>query len=297
MTVDELHGWLARQPHVLDGAMGSELLRRGVTAAARLWGVGALLEDPAAVRAVHRDHLAAGAEVLTAATFRVAPYALRRHGLEGRAEELALTAVRLAREAAADVRPQALVLAAMTTLEDCYRPDLVPSDDTLLREHRATAALLAAAHPDAILLETLNTVRELEAATRAAAATGLAVLACVTCVSDGRLLSGEDAAEAARAAERAGAAAVGVNCTRVDDVAPALARLASVTRLPLIAYANDAYFAEDSRFLAAAARGPQAYARCARAWVAAGARLVGGCCGTTPAHIEAVATTLPAAQG
>ncbi|MFZ5787507.1 MAG: homocysteine S-methyltransferase family protein, partial [Acidobacteriota bacterium] len=171
MKPEEMIAWLRQRPRILDGAMGSELLRRGVNEAATLWGVGALLARPAAVRAVHRDHAVAGAEALTAATFRVAPYSLRRLGLEDQATELAALAVDLARQGARDAGRTTLVLASQTTLEDCYRPDLVPDPATCEREHRSTAALLAAAAPDALLLETFNTAREAAAAAEAAAAT------------------------------------------------------------------------------------------------------------------------------
>ncbi|MFH1177897.1 MAG: homocysteine S-methyltransferase family protein, partial [Acidobacteriota bacterium] len=102
MTHETMSQWLATGPRVLDGAMGSELLRRGVAAAVRLWGVGALLEAPGAVRDIHRDYALAGAEAHTAATFRVSPYALRKEGLERRAAELAALAVALAREGMAE---------------------------------------------------------------------------------------------------------------------------------------------------------------------------------------------------
>ena len=292
MTPEALSQWLAERPRVLDGGLGSELLRRGVASAGRLWGVGALLDDPAAVGGLHRDYAAAGAEALTAATFRVAPYSLRRLGLEGMAAELARRAVGLARDGAADAARPALVFAAWTTLEDCYRPDLAPDDATVEREHAATASALAASGADALLLETFNTVREACAAVRAATATGLAVVVAFACREGGRLLSGEDAGEAAAAVAVPGVAAVGVNCTRRVDMMPALVRVAAATDRPLVAYANDAWFADDAQWLAATPAQPGSYGRCALAWTAAGARLVGGCCGTTPEHIAAVAEAL-----
>ena len=292
MTPEEMKGWMSRRPRVLDGACASELLRQGVDAASHLWGVGALLEAPDAVRSLHRAYAAAGAEALTAATFRVAPFSLRRAGLEPRAGELAALAVRLAREGARDAGREPLVLASQTTLEDCYRPDLVPDGATLAREHAATAAALAAAGPDALLLETFNTVREACAAAEAATATGLAVLVSFTCVEGGRLLSGEDARDAAAAVTVPGVVAVGVNCTSARAMMAALARIALGTDLPLVAYANNAWSASDSRWLAADPMPPLLYARCALGWVAAGARLVGGCCGTGPDHVAAVAAAL-----
>jgi S-methylmethionine-dependent homocysteine/selenocysteine methylase len=295
MTPEAMAAWLAERVRVLDGAMGSELLRRGVASAGRLWGVGAVIENPDAVRDVHRDHAAAGAEALTAATFRVAPYALRRAGLGERAGELALLAVRLAREGAAAAGRDGLVLASQTTIEDCYRPDLVPADDVLRDEHARTAALLAASGPDGLLVETINTVREGREAALAAAATGLGVVVAFACGPGGRLLSGQDARDAAAAVTLPGVVAVGVNCTAMRDLMPALVRIAEGTSLPLVAYANNAFSAEDSRWLAAPPVDPAAYARCMAAAVAAGARLVGGCCGTTPEHVAAVAAALDGA--
>ncbi len=292
MTPEAMTGWLGDRARVLDGATGSELLRRGVVSAARLWGVGALLDAPDAVRDLHRDYAAAGAEALTAATFRVAPYSLRGAGLEARAAELAALAVRLARVGCRAAGSDALVLASQTTLEDCYRPDLVPDDDTLRREHAASAGLLAGAGPDALLLETFNTVRETRAAAEAAVRTGLPVLVALACTGGGHLLSGEDARDAAAAASLAGVVAVGVNCTAVRDLAPALARVAEGTGLPLVAYANNAWHADDSPWLAAVPLPPERYAACAAAWAAAGARLVGGCCGTSPAHVAVLASVL-----
>jgi len=272
--------------------MASELIRRGVDSAACLWGVGALLDDPAAVKALHRGHAAAGAEALTTATFRVAPYSLRKVGLEGRAEDFARLAVRLARAGAAEASRDVVVMASQTTLEDCWRPDLVPDDATLEREHAATSALLSRAGADALLLETFGSVREARAAAVAAAATGLAVIVSFACTAGGRLLSGEDAADAATAVTLPGVAAVGVNCTALRDLMPALVRIAAGTPLPLVAYGNDAYFADDSPWLAGAPAGADRYARALLACAAAGARLVGGCCGTTPAHIAALAAAL-----
>ena len=292
MTRDEMSAWLTEGPRVLDGATGSELLRRGVSAAGRLWGVGALLEDPDAVRRLHRDYAAAGADALTAATFRVAPYSLRRAGLEDRTEELASLAVGLAREGGREAGRDILVFASQTTLEDCYRPDLVPDDDTLRREHAATVAALADAGADALLLETFNTVREARIAVKAAAATGLPVIASFTCTSGGRILSGEEAGEAAAAVTLPGVVAAGTNCTAVGEMLPALTAMAAATSLPLVAYANNAWYEQDSAFLAAEPVTPDRYGFCALGWVTIGARLVGGCCGTGPEHIAALASQL-----
>lgn len=284
---------LSRRILLLDGGIGSELIRRGVAPAHRLWGVGALQEAPEAVRELHRDYAVADADWLTAATFRLAPYSLRQAGLEDRAPDLAALAIRLVREGAADAGRRVLAVASITTLEDCYRPDLVPADDVIAREHAATVDLLVEAGADGLLLETFNTVRESAIATRAAVRSGLPVVVSFACRADGHLLSGEDTAQAARAVALPGVVAIGVNCTSTAVVPPALCRLASGTMLPLAAWANNGWAAEDSAWLAAPRLSPEAFAAEALTWIAAGARLVGGCCGTGPEEIAALAAVIP----
>lgn len=292
MRPNILANCLARRVLVLDGAIGSELIRRNAGGAYRLWGVGALLEAPDAVRALHADYARTGADLLTAATFRVSPYALRRNGLDDRAHELAALAVRLLRLGAGDAGRRVLALGAMTTLEDCYRPDLVPPDDVLAREHRATAELLVEAGADGLLLETFNTIREASIAARVATHSGLPVIVSFACRADGRLLSGEDPAHAARAVSVPGVVAVGVNCTSCAAIPNVLRRLASGTVLPLAAWANNGWAAADSSWLAAPRLSPPELAAAAQEWVAAGARLVGGCCGTGPEDIAAMVVSL-----
>jgi S-methylmethionine-dependent homocysteine/selenocysteine methylase len=143
------------------------------------------------------------------------------------------------------------------------------------------AAALAAAGVDLILVETMNTVREASAAARAAAATGLPVV--VSCVTDGsgHLLSGEPVEDFARAllALPAPPDALGVNCVAARSLAADLGRLAAAAPgVPLAAYGNT--------FGAPVA--PEDYAVLAGDWARLGARLVGGCCGTTAAHTRAV---------
>ncbi len=275
-------------PLVLDGAMGTELERRQVATPLPAWTAAALVAVPAAVLAIHREYVAAGADLLTTATFRTTRRALAAAGAAERAAELTQLAVRLAREAAADASRPVWVLGSMAPLEDCYRPDLVPEPEALAAEHQEHARNLAGAGVDAILIETMNTRREATVAVAAAWETGLPVLASFIAGADGNLFDGEPLSTLVPALIATGAAAVLVNCTPVsttERVLPALAALAGST--PFGAYANIGYPHpggwEFSRDL-----GPADFARHAAGWVQAGARIVGGCCGTTPAHIAAV---------
>ena len=275
-------------PVVLDGALGTELERRGVATGLPLWSARALLCAPEAVLAIHRDYLAAGAEILTANTFRSQRRTLAREGHGARAAELTSLALRLARRAAREAARPVFVAGSAAPLEDCYRPDLVPGDEALAREHGEHAEQLAAAGADFILAETMNCVREAAAAARAARATGLPLLASFVCGAGARLLSGEPLAEGLAAVVAHGPLAVGVNCLPPAELAPCLAALAG-SGLPFFVYPNLGSPDPERGFAPREDCTPEVFASLARAWIAAGAALVGGCCGTRPGHVRALA--------
>ena len=284
---------LAERPLLLDAALGTELSRRGAPASPPLWSARAVLERPDLVLAVHRENAAAGADVLTAGTFRTQPALLG-----AAAREATRRAVALAREAAAE-RPGVLVAGSIAPVADCWRPDLVPPDAELARLHALHAEALAEAGADLLLLETFGTAREWLVAARAAAATGLAVVACATTREDGALLSGEPLEEAARALlERPSPpAALGVNCVPARRLAASLARLATVAPgLPLAACGNTGLPLDEAAGLFAEPISPEEYAAVGERWLSLGARLVGGCCGTTALHVAALAGRLRATE-
>jgi S-methylmethionine-dependent homocysteine/selenocysteine methylase len=278
---------------LLDAAMGTELQRRGADTRLPLWSARPLVESPDLVSAIHREEVEAGAEVLTANTFRTHGRTLAKGSLEKRSRELTALAVSLAREAADSAGRQVFVAGSLSPLEDCYRPDLVPEDAALEREHREQAESLTEARVDLILLETHNTVRELVAATRAAKATGLPVIASMVTDGTGRLLSGELVEDAVRALEKIEPDAISVNCVPARRLAFDLSRLVDAAwDVPLGAYGNLGLPEDESGWRFTNELSPDAYAETARRWLALGARLIGGCCGTTPAHTAALRVLL-----
>jgi len=285
-----------RRPVLLDGATGTELNRRGVNTDLPLWSARALLEAPDVLRQIHVDYVRAGAEVLTANTFRTHRRSLARAGLGDQALPLTLHAVGLAREAArsAEAGRQCFVAGSLAPLEDCYSPELVPPQAECEREHAEMARHLASAGVDVILVETMNTIREAVAATRAARATGLPVLASVVCRSDHRLFSGERVSEAVSALAGLGVAGLLVNCTPSASIQHPFGELRAAvhdcdTRVPLLGlYANIGHTDDITGWTNTEDVTPLEYAQLASGWLAQGANLVGGCCGTTPSHIAAV---------
>jgi S-methylmethionine-dependent homocysteine/selenocysteine methylase len=277
----------AHVPVILDGAMGTELDRRGVDIGLPLWSANALLAAPEVVLAVHRDYCAAGADIITTNTFRTTRRAFRNAGLPDRSAELTAMAVDCAREARNGFAGRPILVAgSMAPLEDCYRPDLVPPDADLEREHAVHARRLADAGVDLLLIETMISVREAAAACRAAAATGLETIVSFTCRTDGCLYGGEPLEEAVAAVVPNGPAALSLNCISPHILGPVLRHLRELTRLPLAAYANvGTPEGEHTGRTLIVDVSPDAYTDFAAEWTHGGCAIIGGCCGTTPEHI------------
>lgn len=272
-------------PLLLDGATGSELQRRGIDTRLPLWSAAALWTAPDAVLALHRESVAAGAEVVTANTFRTRARTFARAGRKDAARDWTKRAVELARKSGAK-----FVAGSLAPLEDCYAPALVPDAGALVEEHGEFAADLADAGVDLILVETMNTIREAAVATHAAVATGLPTITSFVCGSDGRLLSGERVAEAALTLLGLPVAALAINCTPTAALARPLQELldAVASRVPCGAYGNVGRTDSIQGFTCTDDFDPESYAAVAIGWLDQGARIVGGCCGTGPAHVAAL---------
>ncbi len=282
-------------PLLLDAAMGTELQRRDANTKLPLWSARTLIDDPELVWTIHGDEVAAGAEIVTANTFRTHARTLGKAGLESRAGELSTLAVRLAHQAASVPGREIFVAGSLSPLEDCYRPDLVPEQDAVEREHAAQARFLAEAGVDLILAETHNTIREAVAATIAAKEAGVPVVVSLVTDGSGQLLSGETLEDAAAALVPLSPDAIGINCVPAARLAEDLARLAAaVLSLPLAAYGNLGLPADGAGWSFTEDLAPEAYAGEAARWIALGARIVGGCCGTTAEHTRALRRGLDA---
>jgi homocysteine S-methyltransferase len=284
-------------PLILDGATGTELNRRGVDTGLPLWSANALLTDEGTrvLQDVHEDYLRAGADILTTNTFRTHRRALAPSGNAERALELTRRAVDVARKALAAIPSERtrFVAGSISTLEDCYRPDLVPPDDQLRAEHSERVHHLVECGVDVFLVETINSIREAAIIAKLATITGTPVIVSFVCNRDGRILSGETLTDAARELLPLGVSALGVNCGPTPDLAKPLGELqaACPKDFPLIAYGNIGYADEAVGWVNTDAQEPSVYCAHAKHWPV---KIIGGCCGTTPAHIAKLNETLRA---
>lgn len=281
----------SKSPLILDGAMGTELQRREVDTGLPLWSANALMVHPEIVLQIHKDYIEAGADIITANTFRTTRRTFRRGNLPDRSLQLtknALTLARQAREAFPD--RDVLVAGSMAPLEDCYRPDLVPGDRELQEEHSELAARLAEGGVDFILVETVNTIREAYVACKAAKDTGKEVVVSFVCDNEGRLLSGESLRDAIVTVAQLSPAMFSINCVSPRFMKRSVEELKRTTQLPYMLYGNvglpesskDGWeFTHDVS--------EDDYARFALEWHREGASIIGGCCGTTPTYVRSVA--------
>lgn len=270
---------------LLDGATGTELNRHGVDTGLPLWSANALTTDAGLhiLRRVHLDYLNAGADIITTNTFRTNRRVLTGKGFS--AHELTLRAVAIAKEAIADFGKPAFVAGSLSTLEDCYRPDLVPTADECLAEHAERIEHLVEGGVDLILVETMNSIREAMIAAKVAIATGLPTWVSFVCDEKGRILSGESLTHAAELLMPLGVKTLGVNCMPVHAIAQTLNELLAVCGedFPLMAYGNIGHADDQQGWINTDSTDPEDYLQHAQSWPA---QIIGACCGSTPEHIR-----------
>ncbi|MDD5309754.1 MAG: homocysteine S-methyltransferase family protein [Deltaproteobacteria bacterium] len=280
------------RPVILDGGLGTELDDRGADTSPPLWSGRAPLAYPVLLLAIHREYVDAGADIIDTCTFRTTRRSFENAGeKEDEWRRAAREAVRLAREAAGDRAP---VSGCVGPLEDCFRPDPAPTGDGARDEHLELCRQLADEGVDLIVLETFGTMGESLAAADAAREAGtpraIPFGLSFTTLADGRLLSGEPLEGAVRGVCDLGAAFVCVNCIPPAHVTSALDILARASTVPYGAYANLGRPEPAQDWRGSAWLPPLEYARIAASWVARGASIVGGCCGSGPEHIRALST-------
>lgn len=274
---------------ILDGAFGTQLAERGGGSVPL-----AVLESPDIVKSIHADYRAAGANVVLTNTLLANPISLESHAAADQLVELNQVAVKLCREAVGD---------------DCYvAGDIGPTgklmepygdytEEQFFQCFAAQSKILAESGADLLIIETMTDVNEAAVAVKAAkSVTSIPVIATISFDPGARgfrTVFGQDAAQAAAALEDAGADAIGSNCGTLDPVemSAVMAELRAATNLPLCAEPN-AGKPELSAGQVTFSLSPEGFADGVVKCVEAGAKLVGGCCGTTPAHIAALARRL-----
>jgi methionine synthase I (cobalamin-dependent)/5,10-methylenetetrahydrofolate reductase len=286
---------LRRAPLLGDGAMGTQLHARGISFERSFDELN--LTQPRIVEEIHRAYISAGSELIETNTFGANRIKLARHGLDSRVRDINFRAVKLAREAR-EISGEAVFIAGSVgpigqQLEPIGRISIAQA--TAAFEEQIAALLEGGA--DLLVLETFTNLPELLAAVGAARKTAdLPIVAQMTFAEDGLTLSAEEPSQVVQALERAGVDVIGVNCGVGPQVAlQVLEDMRQQTRLPLSGQPNAGLPARvEGRFFYFAT--PEYFGTFARQAADLGVAYIGGCCGTTPAHIAAMRAALrPAA--
>ena len=273
-------------PIMFDGAMGTELYNRGVFINQCYDEL--VLRAPDLVRDVHAAYVKAGAEVVETNTFGANRAKLAQFGLETQVATLNRRAAELAREAASDHRLVAGAVGPLGIRLEPYGPTSREEARALFAEQLAA---LAEGGADCFVLETFADLEELEQAVRAARDVDptIPVIAQATVDAELRTAYGAAPEDIARALDRWGVDIIGLNCSvGPQTILEAIERMVSVTSRKLSAQPNAGMPREvggRSMYMAS----PEYMATYARHLIQAGAKVVGGCCGTTPEHIKAMA--------
>ena len=289
---------LAERPLLADGAMGTMLYARGFDFSECYDALN--LSHPEVVLDIHRQYAAAGAEVLETNTFGANAVRLANWNLEGSVAAIAARGVALARQGAREAGREAYIAGAVGPLGVNLAPLGSLSADQAYAVFREQITALAEAGADLLIFETFSDLAEIDIALRAARdVCDLPIVALMTFNRDQRTLLGITPQQAAHALIAHRPALIGANCSTgprgvlevIHQMADALAGRAEG---PTLAAMPNAGFPEARGARLFYPATPEYFGEYARRFVQAGARLVGGCCGTTPAHVRAMRAALDA---
>ena len=287
--------------YIFDGAMGTMLQAAGLEEGycPELFNI----ERPEVVKDIHAQYLLHGSDVITTNTFGACGLKLEDYDLQDRVREINIAAVKVAKEAIAENKPTARVAGSMGPTGRFLQPLGNMSFDSIYDTYREQAEALIEGGVDFIIIETIIDVQEMRAALLASLdareAAGktkddVQIICQFSFSEDGRTITGTPPAVATTIVEAMGADIIGINCSLgPEQITPLIEEIASVTNLPISCQPNAGMpqlINKQTVFpLTAEEMGPLMLAI-----VDAGASYVGGCCGTTPAHIQSISNAVKA---
>ena len=277
------------QVRLLDGAMGTELMRAGLDLPLPIWSGDVNLTHPDYVRRIHEAYLTAGADILTTNTFRATPRAYRNNGYEEheaiqRSHESLERAVELARQTAgADI----IIAGSIAPLEDCYEPDLFPGIEFPQREFRELAIWLQDAGIDVILFETMGSWPEIKTALSATVDLQIPRWLSLILKNSNTLLDGTDLLNVLSDIKDYGIEMVLLNCSLCSVTADAVDLLLTNWKGAWGVYPNVGVAMPTKEGVIEEKLTIKEFSKEINTYLTSGANVVGGCCGSNPDYIRA----------
>ncbi len=289
---------------VLDGASGTELQRKGYDVNDELWSAKFLISNPKAIKEVHKDYLQAGANCITSLSYQATYEAFYKKGFsEAEAKKMLLLSVSLAKDArdeyftketkninkalvAASIGPYGAYLADGSE----FRGDYSLNQKELEEFHKKRLNTLLEAKPDILAFETVPCLKEAKAYVNLLKnKKNINAWISFSAKDALHINSGETIKECAQYLEAYSfITAIGINCTSPQYAHTLIKEIKKVSSKIIIVYANsgDSYDANDKSWKAS--KNNSSYAKMSEAWYKAGARIIGGCCQTTPKDIKEI---------
>lgn len=274
---------------LLDGATGSNLMAAGMPrgVCTETW----VLQHREVLQKLQKAYINSGSRVIYAPTFGANRINLKMHHLEDKIKEMNYELVAIAKESA---NGQAFIAGDITTTGKMMAPSGDLTYEEAFEVYEEQISFLRDAGVDMIIAETMINIEETLAAVDAASQVcELPILCTMTVEADGSIFSGGNAVEAALALESAGASAVGINCSvGPDQLVSVVRNIKEAVSIPVIAKPNAGMPVIDDKGNAVYSMGAAEFAKHMKVLVENGASIIGGCCGTTPEYIKAVAQEL-----
>lgn len=283
MTIKEFNQLVQKKIVLLDGATGSNLLKRGMPAGVcpEQW----ILENPEVLQGLQQEFVQAGSDIVYAPTFTANRIKLAEYGLQDNIAQMNKDLVRISKEA---VDGKAYVAGDITMTGEQLAPMGTLDFEELVDVYKEQIGFLAEAGVDLLVVETMLSLQECRAALLAAKETcDLPVMVTLTFNEDGKTLFGTEPSAAAVVLSSLGAAAIGVNCSAgPDKMIPIIQEMAQYTDIPLIAKPNAGMPELQPDGTTEYNMNADEFVMHTKELIAAGAEIVGGCCGSTPEFIE-----------
>lgn len=229
-------------PLILDGAMGTEIEQRGYDTSSIIWSAKILMDNPSIVQSIHDEYFKAGADIAVTNTFRTSPYSFKKGGYDEEISfEFMFKAIELANNSKDKFNKNGFIFGSIASLEDCFRPDLVPNEEILREYHgKHLNKMDDSQNIDLILFETQNNYREIKVISRLISKLDHPVGLSLTLNNKGELLDGTSWNKVINLIKTSEFSLFGLNCSSPTVITKGLQKLFDITPLeiPIIIYAN-----------------------------------------------------------
>ncbi len=278
-----------REIVLLDGAIGTELQRRGFNTALPLWTGEASLLAPKLLEQIHTDYVKAGADIISANTFRTTRWTFKKAKKERLAKKATISAIKIAQKVKKNSKREVFVAGVLAPLEDCYRPDLVPEDKILEREHKRQVELLDSLGIDLFLIETINCQREAKVLLKLTKKTKKPTLISFCINENLELLSGEKLEDVIEEIKKYSPLVILLNCIPPSLATRGLKKLREIFSGFIGVYAQGEGIPEQKEGWKFDKRmNSVLYLKKVKEWLKYSPKIIGGCCGTTPEYIKLI---------